>query len=1400
MANTTISYGSLMGTLKNYPDHEQRVFYALAVAYIPMNITLSKALMKHMEWDEKVIATPWINAAKGNGLLISHDLRFRVNNEILEYCNQCMVLSGDHEKLIEWVIKNIHEAYKFREYLKVLPIRKAFYANDFSQLRKAIGNVDPAFTPLIEFPVGTKNILYNSYNGTWFEALSAEVKFQMLDQMSKLIMKSCKSPLSLPQIVSCLDQSTAIMAQQEGQYLRASIAMWQGDIALMARLIPELANERVYALRGRLAFLYGRDDESLEYYEQALTIKKKQLKKRVGCLTGKDAIFHLLLCLRSKNMTLFHTSVKNISKHANDKTIELIAEWFAWVIEIQQQRKTLNNNHLKRYVDKFPNTPFASLCVMLGILWLDEKLLTKYFSSSVVDNAFLKKHELFWLYREAEHIFKKTKIKGTLKNDPVFPLWKKRSDELEALGIVLCADCIVKEPAWERSLRALDALMDPNSTESVANREQRLVWLFQAIKKRNKALKLSINLEVRLQLLSKKGTWSKGRKVALARLQPSNKRNEDFPWLTTQDQAMCNHIKEYQINGGYYHYYETVIDVHAYDVLPDAIAYPALFIGDLNTPFHIEEGKITLQVLREKKNIRIKITPFPAEDDINEEDERSSTVMQWQTPQRMTFYRFNKEHLRIVNILGEEGLSVPLAAKTRALESIAAIAPLLTVHSEFGGGSQQAAKDVEGDGRLHMHLQPIGDGLQVSCFVRPFGDAAPMLTHPGEGGKSLFTEHDGATLQTHRNLTKEMKLSQQMFNTCTHLDAEEGWNWQLDEPQQALETLEQLQALGDDAVLEWPEGKGIKLVQKMDVKQFAVSIRKQQDWFQLEGDIQLGDDDVMGVKQLLSLVEASSGRFIRMGDDQFMSLSQALYKRLQRLQKITDGGRFHNLAASAIDDATDGMNMRKNKSWQDHLQKISDAEAYQPVLPSTLQAELRDYQVEGFEWMARLTHWGAGACLADDMGLGKTVQALALMLTLAKEGPILVIAPTSVCMNWEAEVTRFSPSLRLHNFAEGDRAAMVADAAPFDVVVCSYALLQRNDAVLTSREWRMIVLDEAQAIKNAATKRSQAAMALQSPVRVITTGTPIENHLGELWNLFQFINPGLLGSLERFNQRFANPIQVQQNAEVAKHLKQLVHPFILRRLKSNVLTELPSRTEITIHIELPKEEMALYEAVRQQALERIEGIGNEHPGARQIKVLAEIMRLRRVCCHPSLVMPDAGISGAKLTAFGECIKELRDGKHKALVFSQFVGHLAILRKHLDEEKIPYQYLDGSTPVKQRKKRVDAFQAGEGDVFLISLKAGGAGLNLTAADYVLHMDPWWNPAVEDQASDRAHRMGQKRPVTIYRFIAKNTIEDKIVQMHQQKRDLADTLLEGSDAGGKLSLAAIMKLVEESSVEA
>ena len=543
---------------------------------------------------------------------------------------------------------------------------------------------------------------------------------------------------------------------------------------------------------------------------------------------------------------------------------------------------------------------------------------------------------------------------------------------------------------------------------------------------------------------------------------------------------------------------------------------------------------------------------------------------------------------------------------------------------------------------------------------------------------------------------------------------------------------------------------------------------------------------------------APRGGSCRWTDGRFVALTRQLQAQLQRLTAVSEptraGRRVHALGAPALDAVLeDAGEVEADAAWTRHVARIRAAEGWTPKLPPTLQAELRDYQVEGFAWLSRLARWGAGACLADDMGLGKTVQAIAVMLDRAEEGPCLVVAPTSVCPNWEAEIARFAPTLTTHRLATAsDRSTLIAGLGPRDVLVCSYGLLHQEAELLGSRPWPMAVLDEAQAIKNAETKRAQASVALQAGFRLALTGTPVENYLDELWSLFNFVNPGLLGSREGFQKRFAGPIERDRDANARQALRALVRPFLLRRTKAAVLSELPPRTEQTVPVEMGEAERAFYEALRQRALESIAAL-DAPKGTRKIHILAEITRLRRACCNPALIDPAAGVPSGKLDAFLDLVEELVRNRHKALVFSQFVGHLDLVRAALDAHGIRYEYLDGSTPAAERTRRVAAFQAGGAELFLISLRAGGTGLNLTAADYVVHLDPWWNPAVEDQASDRAHRIGQERPVTIYRLIMQDSIEERIVRLHRDKRDLASELLEGAETSARLSEEELLDLI-------
>ncbi|HKU37384.1 MAG TPA: DEAD/DEAH box helicase, partial [Polyangiales bacterium] len=619
----------------------------------------------------------------------------------------------------------------------------------------------------------------------------------------------------------------------------------------------------------------------------------------------------------------------------------------------------------------------------------------------------------------------------------------------------------------------------------------------------------------------------------------------------------------------------------------------------------------------------------------------------------------------------------------------------------------------------------------------------------------------------------------------------------LEELEEALELLCELRA-APDIVVEWPEGEALALASERDVEHVRLHVAADTDWLGADGELDVDDSTRLKLHDLLTRAAATRSRFIALDDGRYLALTDKLKKTLDGMSALAtlDGTRvkLHPLwfcIAGVREDFAKPKYDAQAKRW---LERVREAGQLTPNLPRGFEAELRGYQRDGFEWLSRLAHMRAGACLADDMGLGKTLQALALLVAEAAQGPALVVAPTSVCTNWLDEARRFAPGLRMHELASSERADTIRGLGPHDVLVCSYGLLQQEIPALSVKHFRVLILDEAQAIKNAATQRARAAQQLVGDIRIALTGTPVENHLGELWSIMHFLNPGLLGTARAFEERFGKPISRESDARAARTLKRLIRPFVLRRRKSEVLEDLPPKTVITLHVQPSDAERALFAAMRERALAKLSGPGAGSTSETRIQLLAELTRLRRAACHPQLVVPDGELASSKLEAFETLLAELREGGHRALVFSQFVDYLALVRARLDALGVAYQYLDGSCSAAARARAVAAFQAGEGDVFLISLKAGGFGLNLTAADYVVHLDPWWNPAVEDQASDRAHRIGQDRPVTIYRLVMQNSIEEKILALHHDKRDLADRLLEGTSSASTLSVAELMALFQ------
>ncbi|MBQ8683087.1 MAG: DEAD/DEAH box helicase [Clostridia bacterium] len=491
--------------------------------------------------------------------------------------------------------------------------------------------------------------------------------------------------------------------------------------------------------------------------------------------------------------------------------------------------------------------------------------------------------------------------------------------------------------------------------------------------------------------------------------------------------------------------------------------------------------------------------------------------------------------------------------------------------------------------------------------------------------------------------------------------------------------------------------------------------------------------------------------------------------------------------------------VRRDRTFTSLLDRFSRAVNSRYELPASLQPVLRGYQRAGYRWLRTMEELGFGGILADDMGLGKTIQIIALLLAAKEAGntvPSLVVCPTSVVLGWEREIARFTPALRVLCVIgdAAERRRRLDTVSSYDVIITSYDMLKRDVDAYTPLTFRYHVLDEAQYIKNSRTQNARAVKTIRAASRFALTGTPVENRLGELWSIMDFLMPGLLFSYPKFRSRLEQPILREQDDRALTRLRRMVSPFILRRLKSEVLAELPPKTERVLPATMDRPQRQVYLSAIAQLRQQITGMGHL-TGKNRLTVLAMLTRLRQLCCDPRLCCEGYTGGSCKLDACIELLQEATAGGHKVLLFSQFTSMLAIIRKRLEQESISYYLLQGSTPKEERARLVEAFNTDETAVFLISLKAGGTGLNLTGADMVIHYDPWWNMSVQNQATDRAHRIGQKNPVQVIRLIARDTVEEKILQMQESKWQLAEQVVGGKTPSiNDLTAEELLELLE------
>lgn len=745
--------------------------------------------------------------------------------------------------------------------------------------------------------------------------------------------------------------------------------------------------------------------------------------------------------------------------------------------------------------------------------------------------------------------------------------------------------------------------------------------------------------------------------------------------------------------------------------------------------------------------------------------------------------------------------SFPASAAPSLRKTIESLKGIIDVKENILSDIESNA--LESDGRLVIRIEPAPEReYQITILVTPLPDGITRL-EPSTGEEFVYDEDPSGRVHcVHRNMIKEEENFERIKDYAEQFNMEftSPNVYIIGEERALLQFMLFCHEFEDCYLLEWPQGHVLKFKGVITTNDIHLDVRGDNEWFAVEGDVRV-DDQKVPLEDLLKACSKTDSDFVRIGENEYVQMTETLRRHIAELDAVLTMGekkrrQVPKYLVGTLAKTIEQLDHHTDNTYRDFMLKMKKAYESDIAVPEGLQATLRPYQKEGYVWMKRLDSWGAGACLADDMGLGKTLQTLAFILSKAKNGPSLVVAPKSVIPNWVKEAQRFTPSLNVTVLNDADNRWQVIDSASaFSLVLCTYGVLTTEEDLLSSKKWIVACLDEAQQIKNRNTYVSQAAMNLNAGSRIVLTGTPLQNHVGEIWNLMQFINPGLLGNWSVFRDSYVNATLDETHHEM---LKEMIQPFILRRTKQQVLNDLPEKTEDVHYIEMTDEELAVYEKMRQTVelkfkknktkAERDEAKGID------ISYFEELMKLRLASCDMHLVYSAWRDPSSKITSLMDILETLLDiPENNVLVFSQFTSFLARIKPEIERHGWDYLYLDGQTPMKKRQEKVEQFQTGEKRLFLSSLKAGGLGINLTAANYVILLDPWWNPAIENQATDRTHRIGQKRCVSVIRLITEHTIEEKILRLHEKKQQLSDDVLEGTSDSYKLTYEDILDMV-------
>ncbi len=752
-----------------------------------------------------------------------------------------------------------------------------------------------------------------------------------------------------------------------------------------------------------------------------------------------------------------------------------------------------------------------------------------------------------------------------------------------------------------------------------------------------------------------------------------------------------------------------------------------------------------------------------------------------------TLYYFDKEieGKKLLPFLNKRYIAIPRSSEKSYFEKF--VVPLIEKHSVYAEGFVINTEKYEatpilkpiyiegGTSQLQLNFKysgyifPYGDGRHVSVRMDLNGDVPVFHRIKRSLGweKNKLYELEKLGLKTVSTLFQNLEVAVSDEDADHSFSVFEWLNFHHDA----------LAELG--FVIEQPEGQKRYVFGSTRID---LEVKENNDWFDIYAVVYFGPYRIPFIQLKNHILNHKKEFTLPSGE--IAVIPEKWFSQYGNLLHFSEGGddiklrRHHiglvnDLAESELADVT----MTRK------LQKLTDFEALEEIaLPQNFKGNLRPYQKAGYNWFHFLKNYHFGGCLADDMGLGKTIQTLALLQKHKEDteagdskSTSLIIMPTSLIYNWLNEAKKFTPKLRLMVHTGTMRYKSPEVFSNYDVIITTYGISRIDTDLLTSFFFDYVILDESQNIKNPSSKSYQCVRQLKSRFKLILSGTPVENSVNDLWTQMSFINPGLLGTQQYFQNEFVTPIEKKKDEDKARKLQALIKPFVLRRTKEQVATELPPKTETLFYCKMSEEQSSVYEKVKSEYRnELLKSLEDGTYAKTQIQVLQGLIKLRQIANHPSMIDSEYEGDSGKFENVVHTLANVLDGGHKVLIFSQFVKQLAIYREHFDKEKIPYAYLDGST--QNRGDIVKHFQEDEKTrVFLISIKAGGVGLNLTEADYVFILDPWWNPAVEQQAIDRTHRIGQTKNVFIYKFITKDSVEEKILALQQRKLSLSRALI-------------------------